>query len=267
LSMEVRPVVPMRIDLLAAARGVLAALRVMLSLNMLMGCGRLKPYLYLLASWLLLGSGFRVGIASAAASPPSPRSAADILREVERKYNRLRTVRLRFQQFYRQGNQTLREEEGTLYLSKPGQMRWEYENPEPKLFLADGKQLILYVPSENRVTQTAAKDSDDLRSPLRLLLGQLRLQEEFDRIVEGPYDIPPLQKGNVVLKAVPKHLADRLEWVVFEVNPQYEIRRIIMKEPGGMETEFRFEEEAANIPLSSGLFRFEPPPGTEVVQQ
>ncbi|MBI3895396.1 MAG: outer membrane lipoprotein carrier protein LolA [Acidobacteria bacterium] len=238
----------------------------MLSLNMLMGCKQLKFCLSLLVLWTLLRSGSQIGIPFAVASSP-PESAADILQGVERKYNRFRTLRMRFQQFYRQGNQTLREEEGMLYLSKPGQMRWEYENPEPKLFLTDGKRLILYVPSENRMTETAVKNSADLRTPLRLLLGQLRLQEEFDRIIEGPRDVPPLRKGNIVLQAVPKHLADRLEWVVFEVNPQYEIRRIIISEPGGLQTEFRFEKEEANVPLSSSLFRFQPPPGTEIVQQ
>ncbi|MBI4461205.1 MAG: outer membrane lipoprotein carrier protein LolA [Acidobacteria bacterium] len=228
---------------------------------------RSKSSSLLLALWFVLGSGIPAAILLAAAPQAPPRSAAEILREVERKYNRLRTLRMRFQQTFRQGSQVIREEAGTLYLSKPGRMRWEYENPEPKLFLTDGKKLLLYIPSENRVTETAAKESTDLRSPLRLLLGQLRLQDEFQEIVEGPRDVPPLQKGNIVLKATPKHLAEQLEWVVFEVNPQYEIRRIIARERGGLQTEFRFGAEEANVPLSAGLFRFEPPPGTEIVQQ
>lgn len=249
-------------------RSGLAVRRFVLSLKVLMSCRRLKPCLTLLAFWVLLGAGFRAGFPPDEALAASPqRSAMETLQEVERRYNRLRTVRLRFQQFYRQNNQVLRGEEGTLYLSKPGQMRWEYEDPEPKLFLSDGQRLVLYVPSENRMTETAVKSSDDLRTPLRLLLGQLRLQDEFKEIIEGPFEIPPLEKGNIVLKATPKHLEDRLEWVVFEVSPQHEIRRIIASEPGGLQTEFRFEDEEGNIPLSSRLFRFEPPPGTEIVRQ
>jgi outer membrane lipoprotein carrier protein len=185
---------------------------------------------------------------------------------VETKYNRLKTARLRFLQIYRQGNRVLREEEGTLYLRKPGQMRWEYEEPEPKLFLTDGSRLILYLPDENRVTETAVKKSGDWRTPLRFLLGRLRFSEEFRRI-ETATDFSPLENHNLLLKAFSERLEDRLEWVLFEISPQYRIRRLILQEPGDIQQEFRFEDEESNLPLAEQLFRFQPPEGAEVIRQ
>ncbi|MBI4464105.1 MAG: outer membrane lipoprotein carrier protein LolA [Acidobacteria bacterium] len=219
-----------------------------------------------LLGWMLLG-GHGLLLSTPSASPlPVDLNLDRLLKNVEDRYNRLKTARLHFQQIYRQGPQTLREETGTLYLRKPGQMRWEYEDPEAKLFLTDGKRLIFYVPMENRVTVTPVKESDDLRTPLRFLLGRLRFDREFEE-VQLLEDVPPLEADNVILKAVPKQWGDYLEWVLFEVNPQYEIRRLIANEPGGVQTEFRFTDEERNPPLSSQLFRFQPPEGAEIIQQ
>ncbi|MGH9783555.1 MAG: LolA family protein [Terriglobia bacterium] len=221
-----------------------------------------------------------------ALSTPQDTELASTLRAMENRYNRLRTLKLRFEQIYRQvgrqaGTQTgrpqdrqnerqtrqeIRREAGTLFLRKPGQMRWQYEQPEPKLFLTDGRQLTLFVPAENRATQMSLKESDDLRTPLAFLLGRLRFDEEFERL-ERSADFPPLAPGNLVVKAVPKRMADRVEWIVLEVTPQLVIRRLIFEEPGGIQTEFRFTDEEANPALALALFYFQPPPGTEVIRQ
>ena len=219
----------------------------------------------LLSGGLVSGTVLSGAALVAPAVPPDP-SLAGTLRGVENKYNRLKTVRLRFQQIYRQNRQVLRREEGTLYLRKPGRMRWEYEGPEPKLFLTDGRRLTLYVPAENRATQIAVKESGDLRTPLRFLLGGLRFDKEFESVEKSP-EIPPLESNNLVIKAVPKQMANRVERVVFEISPDFAIRRLIVEEPGGIQTEFRLEEEETNLPLPPELFQFQPPAGTEIVWQ
>ena len=228
--------------------------------------GRLKfapPWL----SWLVLSGGLWAGVLLSAAPPDPPDSGlANTLQGMEDKYNRLKTVRMRFVQIYRQNRQVLRQEEGTLYLRKPGQMRWEYESPEPKLFLTDGRLLTLYVPGENRATQMAVKEADDLRTPLRFLLGRLRFDKEFQTL-ERSRDFPPLETGNLVVKGVPRQMADRVAWMAFEVGEELKIRRLIIEEPGGVQTEFRFEDETGNLSLPAQLFRFQPPAGTEIVRQ
>ena len=248
---------------------------------------------------ILLGAGLGVGLGagagggsflSGALSTPQDTELASTLRGVETRYNRLRTLKLRFVQIYRQvgrqagqqgGTQTgrsagrqnerqtsqeIRREEGILFLRKPGQMRWQYEQPEPKLFLADGRQLTLFVPAENRATQMSLKESDDLRTPLAFLLGRLRFDQEFERL-ERSAEFPPLAQGNLVVKAVPKRMADRVEWIVLEVSPEFVLRRLIFEEPGGIQTEFRFTDEEANPALALALFYFQPPPGTELIRQ
>ena len=232
-----------------------------------MNCRRLKLHPCLLGSILLACSGAQAGILAHAASTAAPQqSLSAVLKDVESNYNRLKTVRMRFEQIYRQGDRVIREEAGTLYLRKPGRMRWEYERPEPKLFLTDGRRLILYLPNENRMTETAVKESGDLRTPLRFLLGNMRFTEQFQRF-ETSMEYEPLESGNLVLKAFSERLEDRLEWVLFEISPQHRIRRLILQELGDIQQEFRFEGEESNLPLSEQLFRFLPPEGTEIIRQ
>src|ERR1051325_5231013 len=232
-----------------------------------MTCGRPK-YALLLAGMALLAGLWGGGTGQSSEPLPFPSDSApslgDVLKAVEKKYNGMKTMKAHFRQIYRQGSR-VRQEQGVLYLSKPGRMRWEYEKPEPKLFVTDGKQVILFVPSENRVTQSAIKESDDIRAPLRFLLGRLQFREEFDKIETSP-QLVPVERGGFVFKAYSKKLADRLDWILFEVSPSSEIRRVVTHEAGGLETEFQFDGLESNPPLADSTFRFSPPAGAEVVK-
>ncbi len=223
----------------------------------------------LLVGLLLAVAGATGNFSPSAFGAPQSRGDQDlagVLHDMENRYNRLKTIRLRFEQIYRQSRQVIRRESGMLFLLKPGKMRWEYEEPEPKLFLADGRNLTLYVPSENRATQMAMKEADDLRTPFAFLLGRLKFGEEFETI-EPSSDFQPLEPGNAVVRAIPKRFPERVAWIVFEVTPRLEIRRLIFEEPGQIQTEFRFSGEEANPDLALSLFYFNPVPGTELLQQ
>jgi outer membrane lipoprotein carrier protein len=235
-----------------------------------MSCGRLKNALLLAGVGLLAGlcgwAGAFPPFGSPNDTPSPPLNLSQVLRGVENKYNGMKSMKARFHQIYRQGDRVMRQEYGVLYLRKPGRMRWEYESPEPKLFVTDGRQVILFVPSENRVMQSAIKESDDIKAPLAFLLGRLNFSEQFERQETSPQFVA-VEKGNTVFRAYSKKLAERLDWVLFEVNPSNEIRRVVAREPGDLETEFRFNGIEANPPLADSMFRFTPPAGVEVVKQ
>ncbi len=55
--------------------------------------------------------------------------------------------------------------------------------------------------------------------------------------------------------------------VEFLVSPSYEIRQLIVAEEGGSSMQFRFDQEKLNPTLAAGLFRFQAPPGAEVVEE
>jgi outer membrane lipoprotein carrier protein len=183
--------------------------------------------------------------------------------KVDQRYDHMRTLEARFTETY-SGAGINRTESGTLLMKKPGRMRWDYDQPRPKLFLTDGHTAWFYVPGEKQVRRTPVKQLDDLRSPLRYLLGKTKLEKELDGLSLAP-DQKPLNTGDVVLRGIPKGMGDRIEQTLLEVTPDGLLSRIVVEERDGSVTEFRFLQQRKNVEIPDGQFRFTPPPGTEVV--
>lgn len=189
-------------------------------------------------------------------------TATDVLsiaRAVDRHYNALETSKAAFSEIY-QAPGVSRTESGTVWLKKSGKTRWEYREPREKLFLTDSQNAYFYVPGERQARKTSLKKIDDLRSPLRYLLGKTKLEKELDGLSLAP-DIAPLQSGNLVLRGVPKAMLDRISEVLLEINPEHQIIRMVIQGTDGSTTEFRFSGIEENIPLPDKFFHFTPPPG------
>jgi outer membrane lipoprotein carrier protein len=157
-----------------------------------------------------------------------------------------------------------RTESGTLWLKKPGKMRWQYRSPSAKLFVSDGKNTWFYLPGERQVRRTPVGQIDDLRSPLAFLLGKTKLEKELSGLSLAS-DIAPLTAGNLVLRGVPHAMADRVSQVLIEITPASWIDRILLEETDGSCTEFRFHGQTEDVKIDDRSFRFEVPPGVEVI--
>lgn len=186
-----------------------------------------------------------------------------IAQAVDRRYNHLRTLQADFTEMYR-GAGMDRTESGTLWLEKPGKMCWQYQVPQDKLYVSDGKTAWFYVPADHQVRKTPLRKLEDLQSPLAFLLGRTKLEKELDGLSLAP-DVKPLHPGDVVLRGVPKALAGRVNGVILEVTPDHLFDRILVEDADGSETEFRFSQQKENVQVSQERFRFTPPPGVEVV--
>ena len=126
--------------------------------------------------------------------------AAPIVRAVENRYHNAKTLKAIFLERYSSARDSLQIESGTVYFSRPGRMRWEYEAPEKKLFVADGKTVWFFVPADHTVTRAPMKESVDWRTPLALLTGKTKLSTLCDRIDLAPSATP----GHVTLKCLPR---------------------------------------------------------------
>jgi outer membrane lipoprotein carrier protein len=183
---------------------------------------------------------------------------------VDAHYNHLRSLQTEFTEVYR-GSGMDRTETGTLWLKKPGKMRWEYRSPREKLFVSDGKDAWFYVPGDRQARKTQAKKLEDIRSPLAFLLGKTKLEKELHALSLAP-DVSPVKAGNVVLRGVPTALADRVSEILVEVSPEHQIARIIIQEVDGGETEYQFAEMKEDVEIGDGRFGFKAPAGTEIVE-
>src|SRR6266446_3935750 len=130
---------------------------------------------------------------------PSANEAANLATRMEMRYRNATTLQATFLERYSENGAVLRTEAGTAYFRRPGKMRWEYERPEKDLFLVDGKTAWFYVPADHTVTRVPAKQSADLRTPLALLAGQMKISRVCSR-VELTDAVKPLREGDVVLR-------------------------------------------------------------------
>ena len=197
-----------------------------------------------------------LGVVAFAADSPTQR----VLKEVERRYNRAQTLQVRFVETYSGPSRAPRTEAGTLYLRKPGRMRWEYTSPPGKLFGSDGKKVYMYLPSSNRFESMGLKETEDMRAPLAFLLGKLNFEKEFR-------NIQAKQQGDgTLITAEPKTGNLPYSKVEFVVSPAFEIHRLRIYNLDQSVLDFVFEAEKVNPPLDNGLFKFRPPAGAEVVE-
>jgi outer membrane lipoprotein carrier protein len=187
-----------------------------------------------------------------------------LARAVDDHYNHLRSLQAEFTEVYR-GAGADRTESGTLWLKKPGKMRWEYRSPRDKLFLSDGKDAWFYVPGDKQARKTPVRKLEDLRSPLGFLLGKTKLEKELQGLGFAP-DIAPMDPGNVMLRGVPRAMADRVNQILLEVTPQNRIARIQIDDADGSTTEYRFSQPKEDLDIADKLFRFSPPPGVETIE-
>lgn len=183
---------------------------------------------------------------------------------VDAHYNALRSLEADFTEVYR-GAGMDRSETGTLWLKKPGKMRWEYRSPKEKLFLSDGKVVWFYVPADRQARKEPAKKLEDLRSPLAFLLGKTKLEKELRGLSLAP-DVTPIESGDVVLRGVPQAIGDQVSEVLLEITPSHEIRQITLQDVDGSITEYRFNDQKGDIAVANAQFEFHPPAGTEVVE-
>jgi outer membrane lipoprotein carrier protein len=182
---------------------------------------------------------------------------------VDAHYNHLRTLQAEFIEVYR-GSGMERTESGTLWLKKPGKMRWEYRSPKEKLFVSDGRDAWFYVPDDRQARKSSAKKLEDIRSPLSFLLGKTKLEKELKGLSFAP-DQEPSQAGDVVLRGVPEAFGDQISEIVLEIAPDNRIARIVIQGVDGASTEYRFTDQKEDVAVADGRFEFKPPAGTEVV--
>lgn len=157
-----------------------------------------------------------------------------------------------------------RTEGGSLWLKKPGKMRWEYRSPKVKLFVSDGRDAWFYVPDDRQARKTPVRKLDDIRSPIAFMLGKTKLERELRGLSLAP-DVSPLAADDVVLRGVPTAMADRVSEVLLEITPDHQIARIVIEQVDGSTTEYRFRDQKEDVVIADGRFSFTPPAGTETV--
>lgn len=208
---------------------------------------------------LLLAAALAFGLS--ASGQGAPQSVQELAQRVDQHYNHLHSLKANFAESY-QGLGMERSERGTLLLLKPGRMRWDYSFPAGKMFLLDGKYAWFYTRGDPQIQRVPAKAIDDLRSPLRLLLGHTQLTKELNHLTMGAGP-----DGTYTLTGEPKGQEARVSRLSLRVTADGTIVAIDIQETDGALTHFSFSGEQPNAAIPADAFHFAPPPGVPVIDE
>jgi outer membrane lipoprotein carrier protein len=198
---------------------------------------------------------------------------------LEKHYQHARTLKAAFYQRYSDGHNAGTAESGTVYFSRPGRMRWDYESPEQKMFLVDGKNVWFYVPADRTASRAKINESSDWRTPLALLTGKADLSHlcgsiEVSDAAAATGDKagarPASPPGAIIhCKLRSNSAADvgSAGEVILQTDTADRLVHVVIHEPGNVETEFRFGNWEENLPIPEATFHFAPPPGVAIVDE
>jgi outer membrane lipoprotein carrier protein len=223
-----------------------------------------------------------LSLLTALSSPAS--DAKSFVSLFESRYRSAHTLQTKFLESYIDNGDLQRTEAGIAYFRRPGKMRFEYEAPERDLFLVDGKTAWFYVPADHTVMRVPAKESTDWRTPLALLAGEMKVSRVCSNVDLAASE-KPLTGTDVLLHctlrgAEPEQPAsaksstspaDRAvpppgDSVFFEIDRESgELQRLLVRQKGGIQVEFKFNGWLFNPPVQDVLFHFAVPPGVTIV--
>lgn len=146
---------------------------------------------------------------------------------------------------------------GTMALERPGRFRWDYAEPYEQHIVGDGSKVWIYdVDLEQVTVRTQQQALGD--TPAQLLSTTEPLEANFDITSLGE------QKGVMWFQLVPKLAESQFQKVRLGFDDKMLVR-MELEDGLGSTTLLEFHDPKRNVALDETLFRFEPPPGVDVV--
>jgi outer membrane lipoprotein carrier protein len=194
----------------------------------------------------------------------SPISPQEAVRNLEKKFASLHSLQADFvQAYYPASIATPLEEKGRFSFERPERMRWEYFEPEPKVYIYKEGLSLAYFPEDNQLFRYALTPEEKDSAIFTLLTGRAKIEEEY--LVEAA-DFSSDRKNPLQLKLVPKEESE-FSHILLEIDPgSWFIAKAVFLDLGGNKQEFRFRAIRANPRLGPATFELTVPPGTEIIE-
>jgi outer membrane lipoprotein carrier protein len=163
------------------------------------------------------------------------------------------------QQILDGSGQRLQEASGHIWLSRPGQFRWEVEAPYHQVVVSNGQEVYLYDPDLEQVT-IQPLDTRVTHTPALLLSGKANALTEN-------YEVSRQQQGTTeTFTLLPKSPDTLFEDLKLTFRGE-QLRGLQMSDSTGQRTAIAFADVEANAPIESSRFEFKVPEGTDVIQE
>lgn len=144
-------------------------------------------------------SGFLLSLCLVATASAGELKAAEASHKLNERLTELQSMQARFEQWVSDKNQvTMQHVTGNMWVQRPGQFRWDTDEPYPQQIVSDGKTLLIY---DKDLEQATRKKLDNQigNTPALLLSGDPKQIDasftvtgfQFDETGELRFDLRP----------------------------------------------------------------------------
>jgi outer membrane lipoprotein-sorting protein len=188
----------------------------------------------------------------------------DIALKVEKKLRSLQSIQSNFSQiYYSTSVSTPLVEKGKFYFKKPDLMKWEYKDPEEKIFLYKEGVFLLYIPEDKELFRSYSSKEEYESEILSLLSGKKRLNDNY--LIE-PSPFPSENEKAPQLKLTPREEGEYTH-ILLEIDEKtWLILRAIFFDWAGNKNEFKFSKIKTDARLPKNVFELRVPPDVEIIE-
>lgn len=193
-----------------------------------------------------------------------PDTAEDIVSKAETKIRSLQSIQAQFEQIYYSSTvSTPLREKGFFYFAKPDLMKWEYQEPEKKIFLYKENKFQFYIPEDNQLIRSSVSEEEYEAEILSILSGKKQLKDDYTfEFSPFPTDDPKAWQ----LKLNPRE-ENEYSFILLEIDAKtWLIQKAIFFDWIGNKTEFQFSKMKINVRFRKNLFELNLPPGVEIIE-
>jgi outer membrane lipoprotein carrier protein len=200
--------------------------------------------------------------APAPGAPAVPSSAAGVIERVQQFYGGIKQVTALFRQSVT--NETFgstKTSDGTVWLMKPGKMRWDYVEKKKtgievkKSFISNGTYLYV-IEHDNKQVVKKNLERDLMPVAVSFLYGKGDLKAEFNPEVDtsGKYG----EKGDIVLRLTPKQPSAQYKNLFLVVSPKdFHVSQSVIVDTSNNVNHFRFFAPDFAKPIKDAYFEFD----------
>ena len=150
---------------------------------------------------------------------------------------------------------------GSIFVKRPGMMRWEYDKPDRQTIITDGKKLWVYKPDDNQVMIGKAPSFFGDGKGAGFLSDMKLIREKFKVSFEKEKS-----DHDYVIKLLPKEQTVGITKIYLAISKiTFKIKKIITLNEYDDETVIELINSKLNLNLDKSLFSFIVPEGTDVL--
>lgn len=190
----------------------------------------------------------------------APSRLDSILTRVQNHYRDTNSFQAKFTEEVTSPGGMKKTRTGVVYYLKPGRMRWEFAAPDTETIVSDGIIVYSYEPDLNQVIETPVKQILKSSNATTFLLGFGDLRRDFNASTPTPAPAD----GLIHLTLVPKDGGNKAEVGLDQRALNLVTLQLI--DAVGDRTLFQFSDWTSNPALQDSLFKFEVPPGADIVR-